>query len=68
MGISLNLHNLWVSLEDTHVRKIPNKFGFILYFSQFALSLQRNDRVHPTATSTAMAEEHVCLCADFLQQ
>ena len=30
--------------------------------------LQRNDRVYPTVTPAAMAEEHVCLCTDFLQQ
>ena len=59
---------LRLCLEDTHVRKIPNKFGFILYFSQFALPLQRNDRVYPIVTTAAMAEEHVCLCTDFLQQ
>lgn len=45
-----------------------NKLNFILYFSQFALPLQRNDRVYPTVTPAAMAEEHVCLCTDFLQQ
>ena len=39
-----------------------------MYFSQFALPLQRNDRVHPTATSAAMAKERVCLCTDILQQ
>ena len=59
------LHYLWgYALKFGN----KNKSWFILYFSQFALPLQRNDRVYPTVTPAAMAEEHVCLCTDFLQQ
>ena len=47
---------------------------FILFFAGFSLFLQPNinqhtrDTLHPTAPPTAMAQEHVCLCASLLQQ
>ena len=46
----------------------------ILFFAGFSLFLQPNinqhtrDTLHPTAPPTAMAQEHVRLCANLFQQ
>jgi hypothetical protein len=42
----------------------------ILLELQYLCSVQniKDDKLHPTVTSAAMAEEHLCLCTDILQQ
>ena len=51
-------------ITNVHARIFSNKFGKSLAYSY----LCSDDRVYPTATSAAMAEERLCLCTDILQQ
>ena len=63
------MYAVYADFEISNNKRSRSDFLKLIWiFAHLIVSLQRNGRLHPTATSAAMAEERLCLCSDILQQ
>ena len=63
------MYAVYADFEISNNKRSRSDFLKLIWiFAHLIVSLQRDDRVYPTATSAAMAKERVCLCTNFLQQ